>query len=79
MLLFGSCSLTFPALLIQLQPHLLAENLLKMNISMPTVLGMLGYLTNRPQFVKASPGHHTGTKAHTPGDVAFPFSAVLPI
>jgi hypothetical protein len=36
-----------------IQPHLLAEKLLKMKLSVPTVLWVTDYLTNRPQFVRA--------------------------
>ena len=38
-----------------IQPHLLAEKLLKMKISAPTILWVLDYLTNRPQYVKLGP------------------------
>ena len=37
------------------QPHLLAEKLLKMKISAPTILWVLDYLTSRPQYVKHGP------------------------
>ena len=36
-----------------IQPHLLAEKLVKMNVSPLTVLWILDNLTNRPQYVKA--------------------------
>ena len=36
-----------------IQPHLLAEKLLKMKVSIPTILWVLDYLTDRPQFVKS--------------------------
>ena len=36
-----------------IQPQLLAEKLLKMKVSIPTILWVLDYLTDRPQFVKS--------------------------
>ena len=60
-----------------IQPHLLAEKLLKMRISAQTVLWVLGYLTSRLQYVK--PGPHVRstticTNTGTPqGTVLSPF------
>ena len=36
-----------------IQPRLLAEKLLKMKVSIPTILWVLDYLTDRPRFVKS--------------------------
>ena len=36
-----------------IQPHLLPEKLLKMKVSIPTILWVLDYLTDWPQFVKS--------------------------
>ena len=36
-----------------IQPQLLAEELLKMKVSIPAILWVLDYLTYRPQFVKS--------------------------
>ena len=38
-----------------IQPYLLAEKLLKMKISAPTILLVLDYLTSRSQYVKLGP------------------------
>ena len=35
-----------------IQPHLMADKLFKMNVSASTILWVMDYLTNRPQFVK---------------------------
>ena len=37
-----------------IQPHLMANKLLNMNVDQNTILWILDYLTNRPQFVKLS-------------------------
>ena len=36
-----------------IQPHLLAEKVLKMKVSMPAILWVLDYLSDQPQFVKS--------------------------
>ena len=36
-----------------IQPHLLVVKLLKMKVSIPTILWVLDYMTDRPQFVKS--------------------------
>ena len=36
-----------------IQPHLLPEKLLKMKVSIPTILWVLDYMIDRPQFVKS--------------------------
>ena len=36
-----------------IQPHLLVVKLLKMKVSIPTILWILDYMTDRPQFVKS--------------------------
>ena len=51
-LTFVSGYLTFQVLLNTIQPHLLAEKLLKVKISAPTILWVLDYLISRLQYVK---------------------------
>ena len=42
-----------------IQPHLLACKLMKMNVDAHTILRILDYLTNRPQFVRLASGFTT--------------------
>ena len=48
-----------------IQPHLLADKLLKMNVSPSTVLWVLDYLTNRPQFVRLQSGCNSSLSQNT--------------
>ena len=54
-----------------IQPNLLAEKLLKMKISAPTILWVLDYLTSRPQYVKLGPS--VPTQEHLRGLCFVPF------